>query len=186
MKTALFQGELVRLTAAGSDADAETMAGWSRDSEFLRLLDDDPVQPWSVKRVKEDWAEEPKHNQFPFLIRTLADDRLIGFIGLFGVRWTHGDAWVGIGIGDRAYWGKGYGSDAMRVALRFAFTELNLHRVSLFLFDYNTRALRSYEKVGFVVEGRLRQAMARGGQRQDDLCMGILRDEWEEKVKSRT
>ena len=186
MNTKLFEGELVRLSAPSSDKDAEIFASWSRDSEFLRMLDDEPAQPWSVKKIKEEIDEGPKPDGFPFLIRTLADDRLIGFVGLFGIRWTHGDAWVGIGIGDRQYWGKGYGTDAMRVILRYGFTELNLHRVSLFLFEYNARALRSYEKAGFVVEGRLRQATQREGQRRDDLCMGILREEWEKSVKRKT
>ncbi len=66
----------------------------------------------------------------------------------------------------------------MRVMLRYAFTELNLHRVSLFLFDYNPRALRSYEKAGFVTEGRLRQPIRRGGRLWDEIVMGALRDDW--------
>jgi len=87
------------------------------------------------------------------LIRTLDGDCLIGEIGLDGIKYTHGDAFVGISLGERDFWGKGYGTDAMRVLLRFAFTELNLRRVSLDVFEYNPRAVRSYEKVGFVVEG---------------------------------
>jgi RimJ/RimL family protein N-acetyltransferase len=181
MNTRLFHGELVRLTAATSDKDAETLASWSGDTEFQRLLDSDPARPMSVKKVKEDLEEEPKPDQFGFLIRTLADDRLIGFVGLGGVSGSNGDAWLGIGIGDRAYWGKGYGTDAVRVILRYAFTELNLHRVTLGVFDYNTRAIRSYEKAGFVVEGRMRQELARDGRRWDAIYMGILRDEWEKK-----
>ncbi|HET7087605.1 MAG TPA: GNAT family protein [Anaerolineae bacterium] len=181
MDMQIFKGELVRLTASISDKDAETLASWSRDSEFQRLLDDDPAQPRSVKKVKEEIEEEPKHDRFPFLIRTLADDRLIGFVGLGGVRWTHRDAWVGIGLGDREYWGKGYGTDAMRVVLRYAFAELNLHRVTLGVFEYNARAIRSYEKAGFVVEGRSKQEVLRDGRRWDGIYMGILRDEWEKK-----
>ncbi len=181
MNTDLFRGELVRLTAPISDKDAETSASWSRDSEFLRLLDDDPAQPWSIKKAKEEMEEEPKHDSFPFLIRTLSDDRLIGFVGLHSVDGIHGNAWVGIGIGDRTYWGKGYGTDAMRVVLRYAFAELNLHRVTLGVFEYNARAIRSYQKAGFVVEGRIRQEMVRDGRRWDGIYMGILRDEWEKK-----
>ena len=69
----------------------------------------------------------------------------------------------------------------MRVILRYAFTELNLHRVSLGLFEYNPRALRSYEKAGFKMEGRMRGTLHREGRRWDDLYMGILRTEWMEK-----
>jgi RimJ/RimL family protein N-acetyltransferase len=85
---------------------------------------------------------------------------------------------VGIGIGEREYWGKGYGKDAMRIMLRYAFMELNLHRVSLNVYEYNPRAIRSYEKAGFTVEGRQRQALNRDGRRWDMIYMGSLREEW--------
>ena len=178
----LLQGELVRLVAANAEKDAELLAGWSRDSEYARQLDSDPAHPQSVRRAKEDiqkWMENESPDNFGFMVRTLADDRLIGFVGLDGIRWTHGDTFVGIGIGDPEYRGNGYGTDAMRVILRYAFTELNLHRVSLDVFEYNPRAIRSYEKAGFVVEGRQRQALNRDGRRWDVIYMGILREEWE-------
>ena len=90
---------------------------------------------------------------FGFAIRTLSDDRLIGDIGVWIESWAHGEAWVGIGLGERDYWGNGYGTDAMRLMLRFAFDELNLQRVSLGVYAYNPRAIRSYEKAGFRREG---------------------------------
>lgn len=88
---------------------------------------------------------------------------------------------MGIGIGEREYWSKGYGTDAMNVILRFAFDELNLYRISLNVFEYNQRAIRSYEKVGFVVEGREREFLRRGGRRWDMIFMGLLREEWAQK-----
>ena len=179
----LLSGNLVRLAAPNAETDADLWAGWGRNSEFLRLLDADPAKPWSRQDARKELEELPKHNQFPFVIRALADDRLVGFIGLFGVQWAHGDTWVGIGIGAESDWGKGYGTDAMRVILHYAFTELNLHRVTLMVFGYNPRAIRSYEKAGFVVEGRVRQTLHREGQRHDEFYMGILRDEWKEKFK---
>jgi RimJ/RimL family protein N-acetyltransferase len=67
----------------------------------------------------------------------------------------------------------------MRVMLRYAFQELNLHRVALAVFGYNERAYKSYQKVGFQVEGTLRERLRRDGQRYDMITMGILRDEWQ-------
>jgi RimJ/RimL family protein N-acetyltransferase len=183
MNNHLFHGQLVRLTAADSEADAEAMARWSRDSEYLRLLDSDPAMPESAKQRKAsivEWMEHERPNSFGFMIRTLADDRLIGFVGLGGIDGPNGDGFVGIGIGEPEYRGNGYGTDAMRVILRFAFAELNLHRVSLDVFEYNLRAIRSYEKAGFVVEGRERQVLHRDGRRWDVIYMGILRKEWEQ------
>ncbi|MBI5305857.1 MAG: GNAT family N-acetyltransferase [Chloroflexi bacterium] len=182
MNSTLLQGERVRLAAANADKDAEVVAHWSRDSEYARLLDTDPATPRSTPQTKESiqkWMENDDPTSFGFMIRTLADDKLIGFVGLSGISWSSGDGWVGIGIGERDYWGKGYGTDAMRVLLRFAFTELNLHRVSLSVFGYNARAMRAYEKAGFRVEGRARELMRREGGRYDVIWMGILRAEWE-------
>jgi RimJ/RimL family protein N-acetyltransferase len=182
--TPLFQGELVRLTVVDPEKDAEAFSRWSRDSEYWRLLASDPAIMHSPQKSKE-WLEkilkEEEQNLFMFMIRRLEDDRLIGEVGLDGVQWNHGDTFIGIGLGEREFWGKGYGTDAMRVILRYAFTELNLHRVSLNVLEYNTRALRSYEKVGFKVEGRAREFLSREGKRWDLIFMGILREEWEKQ-----
>jgi RimJ/RimL family protein N-acetyltransferase len=175
----LFEGTLVRLTAADPGKDAEALARWSRDSEYQRLLDGDPAQPWSLARARALLEEPARDTGFPFFIRTRAENKLIGFVGVWIPQWNSGDAWVGIGIGEPEYRGKGYGTEAMRLALRYAFTELNRERVSLIAFAYNTRAIRSYQKAGFVVEGYARQNVLREGQRYDDVFMGILREDWE-------
>jgi RimJ/RimL family protein N-acetyltransferase len=182
MDTKLFTGELVRLVAVDPQMAAEALSRWWRDSEYCRLSDSGISRLWSVKKIKE-WIEKEFEKDSPnfyiFMIRTLDGDRLIGEIGLEGVAWNHGDSFVGIGLGERDYWGKGYGTDAMRVILRYAFTELNLQRVSLDVFEYNPRAIRSYEKAGFTVEGRVRGNLNRDGRRWDLFFMGILKEEWE-------
>jgi RimJ/RimL family protein N-acetyltransferase len=71
----------------------------------------------------------------------------------------------------------------MRVILRYAFTEMNLQRITLGVFEYNPRAIRSYEKAGFKVEGILRQYLHREGRYWDEIMMGILREEWMENEK---
>lgn len=181
MKNDLFTGALVRLVVEDPQKIAEEISHWSRDSEYWRLEDSDPARVLSAKAVKE-WVEKEleEHQQdvFMFHIRTVDGDHLIGGVELDEVRWNHGETFVGIGIGDRAYWGKGYGTEAMRLILRFAFMELNLQRVSLNVFAYNPRAIRSYEKIGFVHEGRQRGVLRRDGQRFDLVFMGILREEW--------
>jgi RimJ/RimL family protein N-acetyltransferase len=182
MENKLLDGKLVRLGAANAERDAETFVRWSRDSEYARLLDTDPSVPRTVAQTKEmiqKWMENDDPTSYAFVIRTLADDKLIGFVGLSGISWTNGNCWVGIGIGERDYWGKGYGTDAMQTVLRFAFQELNLHRVSLSVFEYNPRAMRSYEKAGFKIEGRERELIQREGERHDVMVMGILREDWE-------
>jgi RimJ/RimL family protein N-acetyltransferase len=174
----LFRGQLVRLTGEDPETRAKAEVRWERDTEYHRLADDEPAQLWSEKKMKE-WMEKRLEREYlhEFSIRSLSDDRLIGYVGLL-VKWPHGDASVGIAIGERDLWGKGYGTEAMQLVLQYAFMELNLRRVSLATNGYNTRARRSYEKAGFRLEGVMRQDQMREGRRFDSVFMGILREEW--------
>jgi RimJ/RimL family protein N-acetyltransferase len=182
MESQLLTGELTRLVAADPEILGKLTAEWSQDTEFFMLFDSDPVQPRNAARANafyRERAEKERPGSFPFLVQRLDDGMNIGEGGLWGAYSHNRDAWISIGIGERALWGKGYGSDATNVLLRFAFRELNLHRVNLVTFEYNPRAIRAYEKLGFQHEGQQRGGMKRGGQRWAILFMGILRDEWE-------
>jgi RimJ/RimL family protein N-acetyltransferase len=177
----MLRGELVHLTAEDPEIMAGYFSHWNQDSGFVRLLDTDPPRLLSEKKWKE-WLEkdldkDPAGEAF-FAIRRLDGDKPIGFIGLFDLFIQHGDTLVAIALGEREDWGKGYGTDAMQIMLRYAFQELNLRRVGLIVFEYNPRAIRSYQKVGFVLEGRVREAMLRDGKHWNYLYMGILREEW--------
>jgi RimJ/RimL family protein N-acetyltransferase len=177
----LFHGELVRLMVVDAEQYAREFSRWSRDTEYWRYLSAAASYPHSIKAVQE-WIEKERGKDplvsYEFSIHRLADDKLIGEISIEAIAWNHGEAFVGISIGERDEWGKGYGTDAMSVALRFAFNELNLQRVSLNVFSYNLRAIRSYEKAGFVHEGRQRGNLLKEGSRFDLIYMGILKDEW--------
>ena len=180
----ILTGTLVRLSAVDPEEYGKAFAVWRRDSEFMRLMDAGPIrlasQKDSQKWLEKDFEERAPHQHF-FTIRTLAEDKLIGDIGLDIVNWPGRDAFVGLGIGKRDFWGRGYGTDAMQLILRYAFLEVNLRRVTLTVFEYNPRAIRSYEKAGFRHEGRERKSLNRDGRRWDMLFMGILREEWLER-----
>lgn len=176
----LFRGDLVRLNAEEPENYAKADVRWQRDSEFVRLAGGDQAL-FSEKKFKE-WAEKkvekgPQSDKYSFSIHTLDNDRLIGYLDL-SLNLIHSEIWVGIGIGERDAWNNGYGTDAMKLCLRYAFLELGAQRVSLGLHEYNSRALRSYEKAGFQMEGRTRKEINREGKRTDVLWMGILREEW--------
>lgn len=177
----LFRGELVRFTFEEPDVRVKTELRWQQDSEFIRLADGDPSQLFSERQIKA-WFDKqveagPQPERYSFSVRTLAEDRYIGFLGMW-INLIHSDAWVGLGIGEREFWSKGYGTDMMKICLRYVFSELCLERLSLALHEYNPRALRSYEKAGFRLEGRTRKDVMREGRRTDTLWMGILRGEW--------
>jgi RimJ/RimL family protein N-acetyltransferase len=180
----LFEGQFVRFAPPDVEHDVEIVSKWSHDPEYLRLLSADiakPLSPFQVKKQYEEWEKDAeKRNAFPFAIRLKADDRLIGFARLWRIEWTHGTSSLQIGIGDRNDRGKGYGTEALHMLLRYAFDELNLYRLAASTTEYNTGAIRFFERAGFVVEVRRRQAVQRDGKRWDMVMMGLLRDEWKQ------
>jgi RimJ/RimL family protein N-acetyltransferase len=177
----LFRGELVRFTLEEPETGAKAQARWQRDTEVHRLAGNDPVLLNSEKKIRE-WIEKQGEKGLPpdrysFSVRTLAEDKHIGFLGLW-VDLIHAEAWVGLRIGEREYWSKGYGTDMVKLCQQYVFSELCMERLSLGLHEYNPRALRCYEKCGFHLEGRTRKDVLREGKRTDSLWMGILREEW--------
>jgi RimJ/RimL family protein N-acetyltransferase len=183
----ILQGKSVRLSAIDPEELGKAGSNWSRDSEIDRLLESGAASLPSVKAVQDSLKkdlEKEEAKTFWFSIRRREDDLLLGDMVLDVVHWNTGDAFVGVVIGEREQWGKGLGTEAMKLLLEFAFTEVNLRRVTLTVFGYNPRAIRSYEKAGFRHEGRLRQTLLREGKRWDMLYMGILRDEWLEMQPS--
>src|SRR6266498_4325735 len=177
----IFCGKLVRLSAYDPEEMSKAFPRWNRNSEYFRLLNSS-ARPMQSSKAASKWMEEEvgamSLESYYFSIRTLEEDKLIGEIGLDVVNWPGRDAFVGLGIGETEYWNKGYGTDVMNVLLRFAFTEINLRRVTLNVFEYNPRAIRSYEKAGFRHEGSLRSFLHREGRRWNEIYMGILREEW--------
>ncbi len=177
----VLTGKLVRLSAFDPEEMSKAFARWNLNSEYFRLLNSS-ARPMKSAKSNLKWMEEEEislANHY-FSIRALADDKLLGELALDVVDWVGRDAFVGIGIGEIEYWSKGYGTDTMNVLLRYAFTEVNLKRVTLTVFEYNPRAIRSYEKVGFRHEGCLRNLLNREGRRWNEVYMGILREEWME------
>ena len=177
----IYIGEKIRLQARDPKEDAKRMAIWQQDTEFARLADSDPVRLWNAKQNIE-WIEKgQKGDSFTsieFAIVVLDDEKIIGSVGLDGISLHNRTAWVGIGIGEREYWGQGYGTEAMKMVARYAFEELGLYRLNLNVFAYNTRAIKSYEKVGYQIEGKLREAVHRDGKRWDVIFMGLLAEDY--------
>lgn len=172
----LFSGQLVRLCASRPE-DAATLALWSEDSEYLRNLDTYFAMPGSVESFEK--SNDKSTNSMEFRLRTIENDTLIGFVGLFRIEWNNQCGKMAIGIGDPNYRGKGYGIDALRLILRYGFCELNLHRIGLDVINYNKSAIHAYQKVGFQVEGTMRESVLRDGQKYDRILMSILRNEYQ-------
>jgi RimJ/RimL family protein N-acetyltransferase len=179
--TLSYRGELVRLAAIEPEADAEVFAEWFDDPMATRLAGFRPVWPMnraSAQERLEEWVKASP-GTISFAARTIADDRLVGGIGLMDINGADGHAQLGLSIYKQDDWGHGYGREMIVLALRYAFNELNLHRVWLTTSGFNERALKLYEKLGFRHEGRGREHILLDGTRWDIIYMGMLRDEFE-------
>ncbi len=136
--------------------------------------------PVTLARLQAQFDEElhgkSEHNRVSFAIE--ADNKCIGGITLFNFDQIARTCELGVGIGDRAYWGRGYGRDAIRTLLDYAFRLRNIHKVYLAIYSNNERAIRCYRACGFVEEGRQRKQAWVNGEYVDVILMGLLREEW--------
>lgn len=183
IKDQLFTGKLIFLAAIDHANDPQVETRWTHDSGYMRLLYSEPLRPLSPAQLKKNYEAIEKEMEgrglFHFTIRSRQDDRLLGFIRLFWVDWANGNGNVRLGIGDPEDRRKGYGSEALQLLMAYAFTELNLHRLSAMVAEYNQAGVDFFLKAGFLEEVRRRQAQNRDGRRWDVIHYGILRPEWE-------
>lgn len=176
----LYSGELVCLRAM-TEEDIKPSVEFMNDPEIIMNLDDDAPMPQSYETQKE-WLEKQRKEQknykdFFWAIDT-KDGKFIGGCGVNHMDRKNRVAKVGIFIGDKSCLDKGYGTDAMKVLLKFLFEEYNVNKVKLSVFDYNKRAIRSYEKCGFKTEAVCREAVYRYGRYNDLRNMAILKEEY--------
>ncbi len=154
---------------------------WYRDPEVARLTryQTRPMPREEVERFFQTRLLGP--DSVAYAIHVRLTDRLIGLTTFSSLDPDNGSVLFHITLGERDVWGQGYGTEAASMMLAHAFERLGLHRVGLSVFSFNERAIRSYEKAGFRIEGRLRDAIARDGRYWDEIQMGALRPEWLER-----
>ena len=161
-------------------ADEPSLRRWINDPRVWATLSGRP--PFNECRERE-WIEGLGKDRanYVFGIVVKNGERLIGSCGLHGISAVNHSAELGIAIGDVEFQNQGYGTEAVRLALRFGFEELNLNRVGLHVLATNARAVRAYEKAGFVREGCARQAFYRRGAYRDILLYAVLREQWDDE-----
>ncbi len=108
-----------------------------------------------------------------------------GIVSLVNIDYKNRNAECIIDIGEKEYWGKGYGAEGMKLLLDFAFNEMNLHRLALNVFSFNEKAIHLYKKLGFQIEGSSRESLFRDGKWHDVIQMGLLQQEYVELHKNR-
>jgi RimJ/RimL family protein N-acetyltransferase len=179
----MYEGELVRLRRLETKDVASFFPHWNSYKLRQYLPTPLPSSPDDMTDYIQSANEGfTKRKSFTFGIETLDTNKLVGIVNLVNVSWISHNAEIGIlAIFDPEGWGKGYGSDAMKVLLDMAFSVLNLHSVYLWVAGFNERAIKFYEKIGFVNTGKLREMAYRNGKRYDVVTMDILRPEFVEK-----
>jgi RimJ/RimL family protein N-acetyltransferase len=156
---------------------------WYSDPEVARLTRYQPG-PLSADEIQRFFYDRIMGSDFlAMAIHVRESDRLIGTCAFSQLDGDNGSTLFHITIGERDAWGHGYGSEATELMVAHAFTRLALHRVALTVFEFNVRAIRTYEKCGFAVEGRARGAIFRDGRFWDEIHMSILASEWEARQK---
>ena len=179
-------GERVRLRAVERE-DVKRFYEWVNDPEVTFGLS--LFLPMSL-RDEEKWFEDIAKRaaeEKPFAIEAKAGRgwKHIGNCGTFGIDWVARSTELGIMIGDKSVWNRGYGAETMTLLLRHGFETLNLNRVFLRVYADNPRAIRAYEKAGFVLEGVQREAVFKRGKFGDVLMMSVLRREWDARKKEK-
>jgi len=162
-----------------SPANLSAFLRWYSDAEVARLTryQDGPMRPEEIERFFTARALGPESLSLAVHVRET--DRLIGTCALSQLDSDNGSALYHITIGEKDAWGHGYGTQATQLMLDHAFGTLNLHRIALSVFAFNERAIRSYLRCGFVIEGRAREAIWREGSWWDDVSMSVLKGDWE-------
>lgn len=172
----MIEGKNINLRAR-EDEDAEAFHRWFNDPEMMRLLGNAfPAISMSQQRAVIDQIRGDASRRAYSIV--LKDGTLIGNCDIRAFNWTARSCEVGIAIGERECWGKGYGGEAVGLLLQIAFDGLNMHKVWLTCADYNERGLRAYRRIGFREDGRLRDDRWIDGQYHDTIVMSILEAEY--------
>jgi RimJ/RimL family protein N-acetyltransferase len=186
----LFESQFLQLMPIDPEKDAQAMASWTYDLEnAARLREDQPTRPMAaleVKKLTERWQKdgEESNRQFLFAIRRRDTqskngdgDGMVGVLRIKHIEWVHGAAYLDLIIGAREDW-QSFAREALDLALRYAFDELSLFRITAVIPEHNQDAYDLFERANFTLEVRQRQAVYWNKQAWDKLYFGLLRPEW--------
>ena len=180
----MIRGDKVCLTELDV-GNAETIRAWLNDPEVHRYLVVGHVPITREQEQRYYAAQSESSTSYSFEIHVADDGRYIGNVGLQGVDLVNRHAEVGVAIGDKSAWGKGYGGDAIATCLKFAFLTLGLHRVSIRAHEDHERALNLYRRLGFVETGREREHVYSEGRFADNVVLDMLEQEYRARYCSK-
>ena len=154
---------------------------------FLRWMNSEEVRQYvtsflPVMEADEDeWLERVRKNKENDVVLVIVDQKTskpIGVMGIHRINWVSRVATTGAIIGEKTYWGKGYGSEAKMLLLQYAFETLNLRKICSLVFGFNERSVAYSKKCGYRVEGVLKDHHFKNGAYCDEIHMAVFREWW--------
>ncbi|WP_395293516.1 GNAT family N-acetyltransferase [Kitasatospora hibisci] len=183
----MIEGTLVKLRALRAE-DAEHHLRWRNDPEVVRFAaaGDPCFGPVTAEGVETGFSTMLRlvpREAAVLTVEEAATDRVIGAVDYRDLDPFVGVATLGITIGEKEFWGRGHGSEALRLLVDHLFGAYGLNRLELDTWSGNERAVRAFTRLGFREEGRRRAAALVGGVRHDRVLFGMLREEWKPAVR---
>ena len=181
INTDLFKSASICLTALDAESDAKIFAGWTQDSRFIPLVEDEspphPLSEAQAKKMLEEILKESdsKRTTFWFGIRTLDRETLLGIATLHWIDWGNGAVYMDITMKNLAEYGRASTKEALQLLQNYVFNEIQMHRISISLPAYNKGLMESLQELGFSEEVRQREEVYRFGKRWDAVHFGILK-----------
>ncbi|MCP4426400.1 MAG: GNAT family N-acetyltransferase [Chloroflexi bacterium] len=161
--------------------DLERANELMNDLELRLLGDSSPPVPWTIDRLTAWYEKKEKDDKAEAQFAIEADDKYIGKCSLYDFSEADRTCQMSIEVMDKAYWGKGYGREAVELLIDYAFRIRNMRKMTLVTSSHNERAIRSYLGIGFKEEGRFLRQQWNNGRYVDWIFMGLFRDDWERK-----
>ncbi len=181
----MIEGEHVRLRKL-ERSDLPLLHRWLNDADLMSWARFSPDHMTSLDAVEKEYEREltgEERDRTTFVIEERATGKPIGWTVVRTWDRKHVNANVGIGLGEKDTWGRGYGTEAMRLLLQVVFDQWGWHRAELWTLAENERAVRSFEKCGFRKEGLMKESAYYHGAYHDILHMGQLKSEWDARKK---
>lgn len=174
----MFESSRIRLRKMAEE-DIELYHAWRNDMDVMNSTNPS-LDVYSLQETKA-FVEDvilTSNSSKSYMIDEKNREKSIGITSLINIDYKNRHAECIIDIGEKEFWGQGYGKEALKLLLDYAFLEMNLHRVSLRVFSFNEKAIGLYEKLGFKHEGVSRQSIFRNGEWHDIFHMGMLYSEY--------
>lgn len=175
-RVVFLRGRKVIMRPLDKERDLDSLQRWINDPEVNQfLLAHRPITPTG----EANWLDSLEKSDDVVLGIETFDGTLIGTMGLHKFSWKDRIATTGALIGEKDYWGQGYGTDAKMTLLDYAFNTLNLRKICSSVLEFNKRSLQYNLHCGYQIEGRRKAQVFRNGQYWDEILLGLFKEDWQ-------